>query len=599
MHVEKILPVPSKEFSTPERFVGSLSSLVSGLIQLENQWQGQILSDGLPDGIGEINETTGFLGFSPDFQLMSQDEKLSQFEKFRHDYYEQSRLETFSLDEQQLFYQILSLFELKHGFGSQAILLEELKKPHKGKLIGCLGALSVGKSTIVQKLKEDLEVTNERSIKEILEPYVLSPFRALSQEDLSFMLRSQTFFLLANIMADIRARLDDGISISHSSPLNDILVWARLYFETGRFSEEEYKIYQELVDLLKPIIPKPDLLVVLQPETVENLYQGKEKRRKHEMKTRATEESFTAQDLAKQVEIVDELIRDIPIEWDVPILPLVVNSLKIREDPYIGYDVIYQIRGKLGILGELIHPSADEVVEGIVVRLVSSDERLVINVNSPTMFTQKTAVLCKLPERIGGRDKVTVFQPKAALRFVGQEKQLINRDGLTLEAITIPDNDLQSTIDYVSNNQIDPNKKPFIFIDEIMLFHKTPVESAVGLLEKLRMLGFHVIVDGIDYTFQGKPFTFMHELLKQTKTNPNWIQFMMHTRCRYCDSPARVTRRWKVDPKTGKRIRIARFGETSFKAGDSEYEPVCGDATKGHESCSHQPRDFIRPELPV
>ena len=531
---------------------------------------------------------------------LNQSQKLTVFEEFKSNFVKTWKLSKLHLEEQNLFYQLFDLFALQNGIGDQKIILDLLNQPRQGILIEHLGMMGVGKSTSAKDIRKDFSLANHfgssNSVRAVAEPYN-NPFRGLSQNDSDFMLHSQLLFLLFNLQSSVEASLFKGISVSDSSALTDSEMWAPWYHQVRKFKENEFKLYQRVVKLFKPLfqLTKPNLLVILQPDSIGHLMEGIRRRKENEPE-RAAELNFTEEDFEQQQAIVHELISIIPGEFGIPVLTYEVNPLNIREDPYIGFNVIYEVRKSLDLLGELIRPSADEVMDNVMKLILLAGEPLVIIIDSPSMFTQKTAVLCKLPEKLGGTDNVIAFQPEAAKRELNQEGQLINRDGLTLEAIMIKSNNLQSVLDYLAENHIDPKKKPFILIDEIMLFYQNSGEEALQILENLRNLGFNVIVDGVNYTFQGEPFTFMHDLLVNTRVNANWHHFTMKTRCRWCGLDAEVTRRWKVNPETGERIGIANFGDEAYVAGDSEYEPVCGTV---HVSCVGQPMDFVRQELPV
>ena len=371
-------------------------------------------------------------------------------------------------------------------------------------------------------------------------------------------------------------------------------MWVEWYHQTGHLNNEEYQSYQDVLDLLQPIIPRPDLLVALIPRDIGDLKRGIINRQVVEP-VREGELTFTlpeSEDLALQTEIVKDLIDSMPEQWQVPVLGITVNPLEIYMKPSINYDYVYQIRSKLGLLGELLKPKPDKVVTEIRNMLSEATEGQIIVVHAKSMFTGKTTVLCQLAEKVGS-EKVTAFQPRNAVRWQEQETAIVSRDGSQVQAKIIENNSLRSILEFVKRKRISPQKTPYLLIDEIMLFTKEDKnhEDAVRAIEELRTMGFHVIVDGINYTFQEEPFTFMHRLLSETRRKDgNWHAIEMSTRCRYCDKDAVGTRRIKEG-------QIASYSDTVYLAGDKEqYEPVC---CEEHESCTGQPSDFIRKELPI
>jgi len=127
-----------------------------------------------------------------------------------------------------------------------------------------------------------------------------------------------------------------------------------------------------------------------------------------------------------------------------------------------------------------------------------------------------------------------------------------------------------------------------------MLFIESDSKKTIETLEDLRKLGFHVVCDGIDYTYQETPFTFMHELLAEVLERRNWHGEKLATTCMYCNKEARGTE-LRIDGNL-----VAADDPEVFRAGDRgsklAYGPVCCDE---HKSCSNQPSNFVRKELPA
>lgn len=491
--------------------------------------------------------------------------------------------------EKLLINRLFDLFSFKHRIGSiNDLLNKELNKIKQGKYISFLGPLGVGKSTLANVLIKDLKADFV-----IHEPYTDNSFWKYSQKDSSYMLRSQLFFLFSNIFSDIDAKLNTGRSVSDTSALSDSLMWAEWYRQTGHLNKDEYKLYRQILKLFKDIIPRPDLLVALIPNQIADLKQGIVNRQKSE-KVRSGELVFTSpqsKDLENQTLIVKKLVKQIPKPWRVKVLSISVNPLKIYKKPVINYDYIYQIRYKLGLLGEFLNPQPEEVITKIRNILAEGIKGQVIIIHAKSMFTGKTTVLCRFAEKVG-EGKVIAFQPRSAVRWEKQENEIVSRDGSSLKAFLIEDNNLESILKFIEKKRISSRNKPFLLIDEIMLFNKTDKKAeAAKILEKFRRKGFQVIIDGIDYTFQEEPFSLMHDLLIEVgRKKRHWHAIEMSTRCRYCNKVAFGTRRIKKG-------RIANYNDIVFLAGDSEaYEPVC---CIDHKSCRGQPADFVRQKLPV
>jgi thymidine kinase len=362
--------------------------------------------------------------------------------------------------------------------------------------------------------------------------------------------------------------------------------WRR---RAGIVSEEEYLTYSRLFYLLEPLILKPDLLIMLKPNSLERLWEGLQARIQAEPEIRRMEKAVTEKDLETVCRAAEEAV-EILNNSGLRVMAIEVDPLEVYRNPELRYSTVYAIREKLGILSELLTKNPKEVARQIMAILATKREPQVVIVHSQSMFAGKTSALSFVAEMVGP-EKVVVFQPRAAIRWEeeGHLTNMIDRDRRKTPATTIEDNSLTSIIKILKEQGITPQTHPFVFIDEVMLFVGSDASEAIGVIEFLRQDGFCVIVDGIDYTFQELPFTFMHELLGQTKENPNWHQIEMGTRCKYCGKPAKGSRRLKPDGS------IADFGDKAFQAGEN-YEPVC---CIDHPSCLGQPSDFQRPELPI
>jgi deoxyadenosine/deoxycytidine kinase len=206
-----------------------------------------------------------------------------------------------------------------------------------GKFIAFIGPLGVGKSTIAQALAKKLKADFI-----IKEPHRENPFWEKSQKNPKFMFRSQIYFLISNILSDIKARSKPGISVSDTSTLTDILMWASWYHQIGHLSDAEYKKYKKLVALLKPIIPRPNFLVALIPDSIENLVQGIKQRCQNEP-WRKGELVFTKKHLALEIKRVKKLTKEITKTWKISVLILTVNPIKIHKEAIYRNTIIGQI----------------------------------------------------------------------------------------------------------------------------------------------------------------------------------------------------------------------------------------------------------------
>lgn len=476
-------------------------------------------------------------------------------------------------EEQILFERVLEIFSIKHGVGAGKIILTQLKEPSKGKFIGLVGNMGVGKTTICKVLQKDLKAEFISR-----EPHTENPFWEKSQADKELMLQSQIFFLASNWLSEIQARIKAGVSIADTSVLTDYLMWAEWYNQTGRFSDEDYQVYKKLFNQIESILPKPDLIVALTPKDIEINKLGLRQRQEDEP-ARANELIFADKnnnELSMEVDIVKDLVNSLPNNFGVRILHIAdVDPVKLHQDLSIQYDIVYQIRSELGILGEYLKPSPKEAALEVMNFLAPPNMGNVVVLDSKSMFSGKTSVLLEVAKTLGS-NKIAVFQPKNAIRFGNEQMdKIMTNDKKSLEAKTIESNDLGDIVKMAETKIIDSKKTPYIFIDEVMLFTEN-YKNAVNDLESLRKFGFHVIVTGVDYTFNGQPFTNMFDLLNKTIVDSeNWHHIQLSTRCRYCEKEATVTRRLITDENGNK--RLAREDDPIVIAGSINlYEPVCG-----------------------
>lgn len=227
--------------------------------------------------------------------------------------------------EISLFFRLFDLFTLKQRQLSLGNIFHwQLAKKPPGKYLCFLGPLGVGKSTLAKALIKDLHAKYI-----VKEPFRKNPFWGKSQENPSYMLRSQVYFLLSNIFSDMQAKLNPQIAISDTSTLTDILMWVDWYFQIGHFTKNDYQTYQQLVKLLKAVIPLPDLLIILLPDSTENLYNGIRQRQKKEP-WRKGELVFNRKDLFVQTEKVRQISQKIATDWRVKTVTIKVNPILIH-----------------------------------------------------------------------------------------------------------------------------------------------------------------------------------------------------------------------------------------------------------------------------
>ncbi|OGM67622.1 hypothetical protein A2985_00460 [Candidatus Woesebacteria bacterium RIFCSPLOWO2_01_FULL_43_11] len=493
------------------------------------------------------------------------------------------------IQEGQLLRTIYGLWSLKNDIPQEAHL-PELRPFVSGKGLQELsmemgGPIASAKSTLARFLADEIGAKVEE---ERFDPSG-NPFLDKAYKDPGYMLRTQVKFLLDNILVGLRGKFYEGRWVRDTSVLSDIHVFMEWRRRAGIVTEEEHKAYMDVVRLLKPLITKPDLLILLVPNSGERLMEGLWERIKDNPEERKMEEGISQEDLDICIQATKDAAAIIREEFGIQVHVLEIDPVEVYKEPSLRYAAVYKIREQLGLLKELLLKDPNKVAADIVKIFATSHEPQVVIVHSPSMFTGKTSTLNCVAEMVG-REKVVSFQPAAALRY-GEEHiyNMIDRDGRKIPAFTTQSNRLRDILTEIDQRGMTPREHPLIFIDEVMFYTESSSEEAIGVIEDLRSRGFNVICDGIDYTFQEEPFTFSHELVARSFGDGNWHEIELATRCKYCDKQARGTRRLTPDGS------IADFSDTAYQAGDN-YEPVCCDRDK---SCVGQPKDFQRKSIEV
>lgn len=263
-------------------------------------------------------------------------------------YFLDNEISELSEPEKKLLTSLFDLFELKHGVGDEnKRRLRELKKQPSGKTVVFLGPLAVGKSTIAEALTKSTDAT--LIVEPLNNPFVAASETTDQNNQLKPIIQSQIFFLLSSLFSNIELRLRSGINISDTSVYNDSLFWANYYYQVGDMTFQEYRTYQQVVNMFESLFIKPDLLVCLQAQNSQQLYKGKlDRGRAMEM------EGFSKKQLDLQNKLVADLAVLIQDRWHVNTLFLIVNPLKLNtnnacfESQY-SEGKVKKIKQKLGV----------------------------------------------------------------------------------------------------------------------------------------------------------------------------------------------------------------------------------------------------------
>ncbi|MCK4815901.1 deoxynucleoside kinase, partial [bacterium] len=368
----------------------------------------------------------------------------------------------FAPQETELFMETYLLFSIKHllpPFNHIPETVDFMKGSGKQDLVIEIGGpIAVGKTILAEFLAENIGARMES---EKFEPSH-NPFLAHSYENPDLMFRTQLSFLLDNVSIGLRGKYYDGRWVRDTSVWSDIFVFMEWRRQAGIVSAEEYRTYMELVSLLDPVIIRPDLLIMLRPNSVVQLAAGHKVRIEDNPEERAMERSITREDL----EIVDQAGQEAALTLSdrhgINVFVVEVDPVEIYTQPDLRYETVYRIRERLGILKELLTKDPQEVADEIVRILATKTEPQVIGVHSKGMFTGKTSTLNFLAEKINS-ENVIAFQPAAAIRYGPEhEYSMIDRDRRSIPAITIKDNKLAGIAGYLRTNRIVPDKTPFV-----------------------------------------------------------------------------------------------------------------------------------------
>jgi len=478
--------------------------------------------------------------------------------------------------EISLFQSAYDLFCFKHDLGThfpeKRTFVEEGGRAESITEVG--GGMAIGKTVLTDYLAE---VISADKVDELFTSDV-NPFWGLAYSSDEYMTRSQWWFLAASVNESIRARYFPGRYVRDSTPYSDALIMMRWRHLMDKVTDDEYATYMELFDLLQPTIPEPNLLIIMQTSSVDRIHEGYQNRREAD-DTRAAEiatrEDFKA--IYQATEWAIEVLRD---KYELNPMVLTIDPVELWKNPDLKYAHVYKIMGELGLLGELIQPPRQEVVNEILDYFAWHEGRL-FYLYSPTMFTGKTTALIEVYKRSQGR--MAIFRPiKSMRKDLGEDEDTLkSRAGLESSVISIDTNRLTDVLVYIRQQKISPQECPIVAFDEAMLFEDSPIE-AIQALNDLRQMGFNVLVAGVALTFKGEPFGFMDAIGYLASQDPQAEATMATTKCAFCDHTAEVTQLEKDG-------ELAHYDDPDVFIGDLEFTPVCGTR---HASCESRPEPF-------
>ena len=126
------------------------------------------------------------------------------------------------------------------------------------KFVAVAGNIGVGKTTLVQKLCDNLDWTP------FFEPESENPYLADFYKDMqTWAFHSQVFFLARRLRAHKDLCVHPGSVIQDRSVYEDAEIFAHNLYKQKRIEERDYQTYRELYQALVEFLPPPDLVLYI------------------------------------------------------------------------------------------------------------------------------------------------------------------------------------------------------------------------------------------------------------------------------------------------------------------------------------------------
>lgn len=126
-----------------------------------------------------------------------------------------------------------------------------------GKLITVVGASGVGKTTLVRALAKSYPFVTA------YEQHAERPFQALFKEDARYALANQVDYLLLRAEQEKSLRRSPQIGLLDGGLDLDFHGFTRLFHSRQLLTDREFTLCRDLYDLLRGLLPGPELIVRL------------------------------------------------------------------------------------------------------------------------------------------------------------------------------------------------------------------------------------------------------------------------------------------------------------------------------------------------
>lgn len=134
------------------------------------------------------------------------------------------------------------------------------------------GNIGAGKTTLVEILSEKMGFTP------FYEPHEENPYLADFYDDMkSWSYHSQVYFLTRRLKIHKELLQAKGSVVQDRSVYEDARIFARNLFLQGDMSARDYRVYQDLYEMLVSLLPMPNLIIYLRA-SVETLLERIAKR---------------------------------------------------------------------------------------------------------------------------------------------------------------------------------------------------------------------------------------------------------------------------------------------------------------------------------
>lgn len=126
------------------------------------------------------------------------------------------------------------------------------------KFVAVAGNIGVGKTTLVEKLCNDLGWTP------FFEPETENPYLADFYKDMqAWAFHSQIFFLTRRLRAHKKLLSHEGYVVQDRTVYEDAEIFAHNLYQQGQITERDYQTYQDLYHVLVEFLPPPDLVIYI------------------------------------------------------------------------------------------------------------------------------------------------------------------------------------------------------------------------------------------------------------------------------------------------------------------------------------------------